>query len=305
MSNLKNNKETITETGGLKKSSVDNTFKKLSCSPTQEKSFTCYTTNALIKLRDSWNARHPDAMIHSDDVKEIWDSLKSGFGNTCNKESCWLRQLASDSKDVKNLFSYFAPESPKTWSKNPNEWLSSVDITKVMKQYETAFPSFEFLGPSPIDFDKTPKGESSCVFEELCEFEIIKYLNPADPKHKIGIIFNTDPHYLSGSHWISLFVNMKKQFIFFFDSTGDAPPKEINKFVKKIIKQGKDIDLHFKYIVNNKEHQKHNTECGMYSLFMIINLLKETRSPEDFLTTVFSDKEMERFRHVFFNKEEV
>lgn len=176
MSNLKNNKEkepvTITETGGLKKSSVDNTFKKLSCSPTQEKSFTCYTTNALIKLRDSWNARHPDAMIHSDDVKEIWDSLKSGFSNACNKESCWLRQLASDSKEVKNLFSYFAPESPKTWAKNPNEWLSSVDITKVMKQYETAFPSFEFLGPSPIDFDKTPKGENSCVFEELCDFEL-------------------------------------------------------------------------------------------------------------------------------------
>ena len=309
--NLKNNKEK--EIGGTKSKksnidsvdNVDNTFKKLSCSPTQEKSFTCYTTNALIKLRDSWNARHPDAMIHSNDVKEIWDSLKSGFGNLCNKESCWLRQLAFDSKDVKNLFSYFAPESPKTWAKNPNEWLSSVDITKVMKQYETTFPSFEFLGPSPIDFDKTPKGESSCVFEELCDFELKKYLNPADPKHKIGIIFNTDPHYLSGSHWISLFINVKKQFIFFFDSTGDAPPKEITKFVKKIIKQGKDVGLHLKYIVNNKEHQKHNTECGMYSLFMIINLLKETRSPEDFLTTIFSDKEMERFRSIFFNKEEV
>jgi hypothetical protein len=81
--------------------------------------------------------------------------------------------------------------------------------------------------------------------------------------------------------------------------------KEINKFVKKIIKQGKEIGLHFKYVVNNKEHQKHNTECGMYSLFMIINLLKETRTPEDFLTTLFTDKEMERFRSIFFNHEEV
>ena len=302
------------ETGGtrIKKSNnannatnMDGEFKKLSCGPTQEKSFTCYTTGALMHLRDTWNARHPDAAIQSNDIEEIWHSLKSGFGNVCNKESCWLRQLASASKEVKNLFNYFAPESPKTWKKNPNEWLSSVDITKVMKQYEDKFPSFEFLGPSPIDFDKTPKGESSCVFEELCNFELKNYLNPADPKHKIGIVFNTDPHYLTGSHWISLFIDMKKQFIFFFDSTGDAPPKEITKFVKKIIKQGKALGLHFKYVVNTKEHQKRNTECGMYSLFMIINLLKETRTPEDFLTTLFTDKEMERFRSIFFNKEEL
>ena len=55
---------------------ADKEFKKLSCSPTQEKSFTCYTTNALMQLRDSWNARHPDAMIQSNDVEEIWHSLK-------------------------------------------------------------------------------------------------------------------------------------------------------------------------------------------------------------------------------------
>jgi hypothetical protein len=38
---------------------------------------------------------------------------------------------------------------------------------------------------------------------------------------------------------------------------------------------------------------------------MIINLLKETRTPEDFLTTLFTDKEMERFRSIFFNQEEL
>jgi hypothetical protein len=56
--------------------------------------------------------------------------------------------------------------------------------------------------------------------------------------------------------------------------------------VKKIIKQGKELGMHFKYTVNNKEHQKRDTECGIYSLFMITNLLKETRTPEDFLTTL-------------------
>ena len=280
---------------------LDESFKKLSCGPTQEKDFTCYTTNAIIKLRDSWNTRHPDAMIISDDVKVIWESLKTALGSVCNKESCWLRQLGASA--TKDLFNYFAPESPKTWNKNPHEWLSSVDITKVMKQYEDAFPFFEFIGPSPIDFDKTPKGEPSCVYEELCNFDIKTYFNPANNKNKIGIIFNTDPHYLSGSHWISLFINIKQQFIFFFDSTGDPPSKEINKFAKKIMKQGKEIGINFKYIVNNKQHQKSNTECGIYSLFMITNLLKETKTPNDFLSSMFTDKEMTQFRQIFFNKE--
>ena len=215
-----------------------------------------------------------------------------------------MRQLFNEGASAtKDLFNYFAPESPKTWNKNPNEWLSSVDITKVMKQYEDAFPFFEFIGPSPIDFDKTPKGESSCVYEELCNFDIKTYLNPANSKNKIGIIFNTDPHYLSGSHWISLFINIKQQFIFFFDSTGDPPSKEINKFAKKIMKQGKEIGMNFKYIVNDKQHQKSNTECGIYSLFMISNLLKETKTPNDFLSSIFTDKEMTQFRQIFFNKE--
>ena len=101
---------------------LDESFKKLSCSPTQEKDFTCYTTKAIIKLRDSWNARHPDALISSNDMKEIWDSLKIRLGNVCNKESCWMRQLFNEGASAtKDLFNYFAPESPKTWNKNPNE----------------------------------------------------------------------------------------------------------------------------------------------------------------------------------------
>jgi hypothetical protein len=137
----------------------------------------------------------------------------------------------------------------------------------------------------------------------LCNFDRKTYLNPANSKNKIGIIFNTDPHYLSGSHWISLFINIKQQFIFFFDSTGDPPSKEINKFAKKIMNQGKEIGMNFKYIVNDKQHQNSNTECGIYSLFMISNLLKETKTPNDFLSSIFTDKEMTQFRQIFFNKE--
>ena len=48
----------------------------------------------------------------------------------------------------------FAPTAPDSWKRNINEWLSSLDIKKVMKQYEDKHSDFSFFGPSPIDFDE-------------------------------------------------------------------------------------------------------------------------------------------------------
>ena len=45
------------------------------------------------------------------------------------------------------------------------------------------------------------------MWEELCKFSLKKQLSKG--KQKTGIIFNTDPHYKEGSHWISLFINIQ------------------------------------------------------------------------------------------------
>ena len=40
-----------------------------------------------------------------------------------------------------------------------------------MKQYENTYKCFEFIGPSPIDYDQhLSYGE--CVWEELCKFSL-------------------------------------------------------------------------------------------------------------------------------------
>ena len=277
-------------------------FKKVQCSPRLvENEYTCYSNESLIKLRDMWNARHPDAKIETNEPQEIWSNLKNKLKNVCNKESCWLKQkFITNSLDKDLMYYTFAPKSPDTWKKNPNEWLTSIDIENVMKQYEREFPYFDFIGPSPIDFD-TPKIYGECVWEELCHFDLATYIKKG--KNRIGIIFNTDPHYLPGSHWISMFINTKKKFIFFFDSTGDPAPKEINQFINKIKNQGKQLGIDFTVFHNEKKHQKKPTECGIYSLFMIINLLKEIKGPEDFVKDIFPDEEMEKFRKLYFNDE--
>lgn len=279
-------------------------FVKLQCSPKhQDNDFTCYSNDSLFKLKSLWNARHPDVLITSNEPREIWLSLKNNLKNVCNKESCWLKQnFASSGLDKEMLMYTFAPKSPDDWKKNPNEWLNSIDIENVMKQYEKEYPYFDFIGAAPIDFD-SPKMYGECVWEELCHFDLRSLIR--NGKNKIGFVFNTDPHYLSGSHWISMFVNLKQnnRYIFFFDSTGTPPPKEVKRLIDKIRQQGKTLGITFKYIENKKHHQKKPTECGMYSLFMIINLLREKMKPEDFIVDIFPDEEMEKFRKLYFNQD--
>ena len=178
-----------------------------------------------------------------------------------------------------------APYAPKSWKNNPNEWLSSNDIEKVMKQYEVDYPNFIFIGPSPIDFDKKLMF-GVCVWNELCNLNIIKQLK--DGKNKIGIIFNTDPHNKSGSHWISLFIDIKRKFIFYFDSNGDKVPREIMSLIERIEKQGTEINTNdtreiWKQLKNNLKGVCSTERCWIKQKFMENNLdgeiLNNTHAP--------------------------
>jgi hypothetical protein len=279
-------------------------LKKLNCSPKSKgemNKFTCYTNKSLYKLRDLWNARHPDAKINSNTPKEIHYLLSQKLSNVCNKESCWLKQKAEFGKISSDMEDSFAPESPAEWKKNPNEWLSSIDIMNVMKQYEKAYKCFDFIGPSPIDFD-TRKLYGECVWDELCNFNLADQIKKG--KTKIGIIFNTDPHDRPGQHWISMFINIKQKSIFFFDSTGDKPVKEITAFVERIKEQGLALKpkIVFKYNSNEGvEHQYGNTECGIYSLFFIVHMLEDKLTDHYLKTHILKDDYMHKFRNVYFN----
>lgn len=277
-------------------------FIRLNCSPeNKNKEYTCYTDDDLINLKKMWNARHPDKPIATTNSKEIWLLLKDYYSNICNKESCWIKQMTKGTKMEKELLDSFAPESPNDWKKNPNEWLSSVDIVEVMNQYEKKYKCFEFIGPSPIDYD-THMLNGDCVWEELCHFNLEEQIK--SKKTKIGIIFNTDPHNKGGSHWISLFINIKTGAIFFFDSAGNKVPKQIMKFSNNIIEQGNNLKNPIKFTFDQNhpvEHQYGNTECGIYSLFFIIHMLEDKITAHYLKTHILKDDYMEKFRKVFFN----
>jgi len=279
-------------------------LKKQNCSPKPKNEinhFSCYTNKTLLRLRDLWNARHPDAKINTNSPKEIHKQISEMLGGVCNKESCWLKQKSEFGKIESDAADSFAPESPEEWKKNPNEWLSSIEIMDVMKQYEKAYKCFDFIGPSPIDFD-TKKLYGECVWDELCNFSVETQLK--NGKTKVGIIFNTDPHDKPGQHWISMFVNIKNNSIFFFDSVGDKAPPEIMKLVERIKEQGLKLNPKkvFKFDSNEGiEHQYGNTECGVYSLYFIVHMLEDKTTDHYLKTHVLKDEYINKFRHVYFN----
>jgi len=289
-----------------RKNNTNKKFIKLNCSPENKdkyKPYTCYSDEDLYKLRDIWNARHPDQNIKSTDTKEIWTKLKEYFSNTCNKESCWARKIVKNKKMEKELLDSFAPKAPDEWKKNPTEWLSSIDILQVMNQYEKKYKCFEFMGPSPIDYD-TKKLYGECVWEELCHLNLADQIKKG--KTKIGIIFNLDPHYKGGSHWVSLFINIKKGTIFYFDSAGEPIPSQIKKLVNNVTEQGHTLPnrIDFKFDQNYPvDHQKNNYSCGVYSLFFIVHMLEDKITGHYLKTHMLKDSYIEKFRKIYFNED--
>ncbi len=100
------------------------------------------------------------------------------------------------------------------------------------------------------------------------------------------------------------FINIKKHTIFYFDSTGEAIPAQIKKFVDDVIKQGRELKKPINFIFDENhpvEHQYGNTECGIYSIFFVIHMLEDKITGHYMKTHILKDKYIEQFRNIFYN----
>ena len=258
-------------------------IKPESCAPSKtKKKYSCYTPSDLKQLKQRYNRTYREK-IRGSSPTEIWKELMTRM--PCKEESCLAKtlQLKVDR---------FAPKSPMEWKKNPTSWLSSDDITKVLKQYERAYPHFIYLGPSPSDFYFRENG--TCAWEELCRFDVTKLTK----KNKVGIVFNLDEHDGPGTHWVAIFMDISKKKMYYFDSTGEEIHENIYKFYEKVKGQDPDYEL-----IQNApvEHQFGNTECGMYVLFFLIIMLQTNQFRYFKNKETFQDKNMEKLRKYFFN----
>jgi hypothetical protein len=277
------------------------------CSPYSLKKssdFSCFTYENLLLLKHYWNIRHPNNIIETNDYYEIWEELNYYMKiYLCESEKCWLRKLVNDLDIKHDIFSEsFVPNMPKEWKNKPRTWLSDLDISKVMKQYELAYNNFIFIGPSPIDYHNFDDTHQKWVWPELKFFSLDKYLKSQYKQHKyIGIVFNLDKHTGTGTHWVALFINLEENKIYYFDSNGNNIPSNIKKLTETIKTQGKKYNKKFSLSVNYPNtHQKKNTECGIYVLYFIVNMLTKNNW-KHFKNEKISDDEIFKYRKIFFN----
>lgn len=173
---------------------------------------------------------------------------------------------------------YLRPAQPDNWKEDPDMWLDSNNIRDVMAQYETDRDDFEFMGPFPIDFaapdpyegeGKSEGGgdKDRCLIGEMCSLDI-KGLRSRG-KNKVGIIYNLDPHYKNGSHWVANYIDLLKNHCYYFDSYGMEAPSQIQKFMQWLTLQEPKMKLAY----NARRFQFKGSECGMYSMYFIIRML--------------------------------
>ena len=280
-------------------------FHSMVCHPKQLTSKTkvhrnsCLDRPTLHTMRQVWNRRYPDNLIDSSKPETIWEKMKQNMLHSCSNEMCWLDNTFQKSSS-KLKHNFFAPRTPKSWKKNANEWLSSIEINDVMRQYEDAYDHFKFFGPSPIDFE-TLEYKDICVWPEICNIDMGKLKR--QNKTSLGFIFNTDKHYQNGSHWIAMYVDLNKENLFFFDSNGTEEPKEIRDFIQKLYKQCKEkCKMELRIDHNHPfSHQKKDGQCGMYCLYFIISLIKKRHNLNYFKKKRISDKKVQDLRNIYFN----
>lgn len=278
----------------------------LKCAPkSSTNSFSCYSNANLFELKRAWNGANGGNKIATNAPKEIWSFLHDQYSDRCGNESCWLKDANIPEKFKRKMIkTAFAPRAPKSWKDAPNTWLSSTDIMNVMEQYERAYPKFRFVGPSPIDFDKKLAFDQ-CVWNDLCNMDVAQLIQ--NNTEVVGMIFNLDPHNKDGSHWVSMYFNVPRGELYYFDSVGEKIPKQIDRLRKNIVSQARKLGRKIKFdqLYPKVEHQMQYTECGMYSLYFIVMMLDGTKTWPDFKTTKkrITDEEMAEFRDVFFNKE--
>lgn len=293
--------------GNVSRNSKDTKINLDSCNPANNNSSSCFDFEALVKIASGWNKDHPKpkdkiTIPKIDNYKnkhKLWNSIDKKLRGTCTTEWCWIEQEFVRKVGNRELEALFRPKMPRSWKKNKYEWLSSIDIESVMKQYEEKYSDFKFIGPVPIDFDYQYEF-GKCIVNELCNIKITN-LN----KHnisKVGVIFNLDPHNKPGSHWVAMYMDLKKQVVYFFDSYGSSPPNEVQLLIERLQEQAEELGFELKYDYSKIRHQYENSECGVYSIYFIIQLLEGKKTFESMQKTRIPDKVVNDKRNYFFIK---
>jgi len=230
----------------------------------------------LDNFRKVYNSEHEDKIKDNDDV---WSELKRKMHSKCKtgRVECIVAHLMN------------RPKAPQSWMVNPTEWLSSIDIENVEKEYMKLFKKYKFLGCIPIDFDLKSKS-GKCLVNFLCSLKIKDLISQGF--YQYGVVFNTDKHDGPGQHWFALYCDIRPELeygrVTYFDSYANKPESEIKVLMSRWKTEVDSLNLFKKPLElsrNTTKHQFKDSECGMYSLYFhhccLLEIPMDERIPDE------------------------
>lgn len=226
------------------------------------------------------------------DKKYLLEQLRDRFENVCHGDEVCITKQSFMNELVKEMYEDIMEETFRApGPEKAEEWLSTMDINKIMEPYEKIYRNFKFLGAVPLDC-------SEYRFCSLHGIDFNEYLQ--NGIRYLGIVFNHDKFGQPGSHWVSLFVDIEAGEIYYCDSTGNKPLADTNKFINQFKEYYKKIkNKQAIYKQNNNQYQKDASECGIYSCnFIIRKLAGETF--EEIVDNPLNFKQINSCRNVYF-----
>ena len=220
------------------------------------------------------------------------------------EEHCRLDKSSLDTATKEEYRkTYLRPRYPNDWNEDEDKWLDNFQIASVMKQYEEGYPWFRFMGALPIDFSAPDPyikdtGKKQCMNPDICNLNLRSEYDRGI--RAIGCIFNLDPHFKNGSHWVALYIDihdMDNVAVSYSDSYGFKPPRLIARFMKALRIQAPNAQLGY----NARRFQLSTSECGMYSMFFIICMIQGIPF-KTFCKHRIPDKFMLELRRVLFSE---
>ncbi|MBT5491252.1 hypothetical protein HOK00_02870 [bacterium] len=243
---------------------------------------------SIIKLNNNLEALNPTKY-----KKYLLREFQKRLGNKCTTQKCWTEQSF-----VKRMQEQ-AKRELKKYTFRPNgpcgkfEWLNTYNIDDVMVQYEKKYNDFKFLGTVPMDFDNLPN-------LGIKYFDYNNFYKQG--KRKLGIVFNLDESWKSGSHWVAMYADFSKAHIHYFDSYGTNACTRVRTLMRRIEKAMKKINPNLEPSTSRNEirHQYGHSECGVYSMNFIIRLL-EGESFDNICESKTTDDKINEYRKIYFS----
>lgn len=298
----------------------------LKCAPSKiynKKIGTCFTNEQLVLMATAYNKYIEKNKINNTKInlnapnKELLSELTRRLSKQCNTQTCLLQeQFVKEINDSKTLFELlynsYRPVGPFK-GKEKHKWLNTSDINQILFQYKNTHPDFVYFGALPIDFESIHIPIN--ISKDKLYYWLVK-LYKANI-HKLGFVLNLSKHNEPGTHWVALYFNIKKSQIYYFDSTAEPPPGNIINLMNRIASFCYSVNIiksnDIKNINKNKfvrftgvdvqynrmQHQRGNSECGVYSTNFIINMINDVPFNK-FTSTIITDAEVNKLRSVFF-----